>query len=467
MPELPEVNTVIKILKEEVLNKCIDKVVIFHRNSILNDENYFIDNLKDKTILDIKRLGKYIIFILSDDKVLISHLRMEGKYFYSLDDSRKFNKHDIAKFIFEDKSSLTYNDVRKFGILKVSSIDTYLKEPPLSNVGPEPFSISDINYLVNKYKKINKPIKEVLLDQSIMSGIGNIYADEILFASKIHPLTLAKDLNKNEIDTILKNSITILNKAIASGGSTIKSYHPKEGISGLFQEKLNVYNKEGKPCPSCRTALRKIKVGGRGTTFCPKEQIRKNYPHVYALTGAIASGKSSVSNYLKTKDFQVLDADEITHNLYKEESFIKKLQSIIPYKLGKEVDKQMLKKALLSDNNLKKKVEDLVFLEVYNRIKNILRNKKEEDKIVLDVPLLFASHIDELADEIYIIRASKDRQIENLKIRGVDVASYLKLNESYFRQEKEKEATAIILNDKDLTSLYKKVDIIFGIKKPR
>lgn len=84
MPELPEVNTVIKILKEEVLNKCIDKVVIFHRNSILNDENYFIDNLKDKTILDIKRLGKYIIFILSDDKVLISHLRMEGKYFILL-----------------------------------------------------------------------------------------------------------------------------------------------------------------------------------------------------------------------------------------------------------------------------------------------------------------------------------------------------------------------------------------------
>ena len=467
MPELPEVSTVIGILKEEVLNKCIDKVVIFHKNSILNDENYFVDSLKDETILDIKRLGKYIIFILSNDKVLISHLRMEGKYFYSNDDSRNFNKHDIAKFIFKDNSSLTYNDVRKFGILKVASTDTYLKEPPLSNVGPEPFSISDINYLINKYKKINKPIKEVLLDQSIMSGIGNIYADEILFSSKIHPLTLAKDLNKDEIASILENSITILNKAITLGGSTIKSYHPKEGISGLFQEKLNVYNKEGKPCPNCKTPLRKIKVGGRGTTYCPKEQIRKNYPCVYALTGAIASGKSSVSNHLKTKGYQILDADEITHNLYKEESFIKKLQPLVPYKLGKEVDKQKLKKALLSDNNLKKNIEELVFSEVYNRIKNILKKKNESDKIVLDVPLLFASHIDELADEIYIIRASKERQMENLKIRGVDVTSYLKLNESYLRQEKEKEATAIILNDEDLASLYKKIDVIFGIKKPR
>ncbi len=466
MPELPEVTTVISILKKEVLNKCIDDVIVFRENNILNDKQFFIDSLKEKTILDIHRLGKYIIFILSNDIVLISHLRMEGKYFFS-NGERKDDKHDIVKFIFKDKTTLTYNDVRKFGILKVSTLDKYLNEPPLNNVGPEPFSIKDANYLFKKYQKINKPIKEVLLDQSIMSGIGNIYADEILFSSKIHPLTMAKDLSFNEVESILRNSGIILNKAISLGGSTIKSYHPKEGISGLFQEELNVYNKKGEPCPNCHTPLKKIKVGGRGTTYCPKEQIRKHYPRVIAITGAIAAGKSTVAKYLKEKGYQIIDADELTHSLYKDPSFIKKLQLLLPYPLGKEVDKTKLKETMLKDASIKKKVEQLVFLNVYSMIKDILDNKKETDKIVLDVPLLFASHIDELAEEIYIIRTSKEKQIENLKSRNVDADSYLKLNESYKRQEKEKEATSIINNDKDLASLYKKLDAIFDTKKPR
>lgn len=461
MPELPEVTTVINILKEEVLNKTIDDVVVFRDKNLLNEKQYFIDSLKGKTILDIHRLGKYIIFMLSDDYVLIVHLRMEGKFFYSSTE-RKTNKHDIVKFIFKDLDSLTYNDVRKFGILKVSKTSYYLVEPPLANVGSEPFDINDSNYLIDKYKNLNKPIKEVLLDQSIISGIGNIYADEILFASKVHPLTLAKDLNKEEIEAILANSKTILNRAISLGGSTIKSYHPKEGISGLFQEELNVYNKKDQLCPCCHTPLKKIKVNGRGTTFCPKEQIRKNYPKVIAITGAIASGKSSVCQHLKQKGYQIIDADEITHNLYKDEAFIKKLQSIVPFKIEKEVDRNLLKEAMLNNPSIKKKVEELVFQEVYLRMKALLKKRQPNELIVLDVPLLFASHIDELVDEIYIIRTPKERQIENLKTRGVDIDSYLKLNENYLNQEKEKEATKVILNDNDLASLFKKIDSIFG-----
>ncbi len=464
MPELPEVTTVTKILTQEVRDKVIQDVFIYREKNILNEPSLFINSLKRKTIKTISRKGKYIIFHLSDNVVLITHLKMEGKFFY--DEKPLKRKHDIVTFLFTDSTSLSYVDTRKFGILKVSTEDKYLKEPPLNNVGPDPLEI-DNDYLIDKYKNLKKPIKEVLLDQSLVSGIGNIYADEILFASKIHPLTLASSLSEVNFIDILNNAKKILNQAILDGGTTVKSYHPKEGIDGAFQTKLKVYNKEGLPCPNCHTSLRKIKVNGRGTTYCPRCQTRKEH-RIIAITGAIASGKSTVSSYLKNKGYLVIDADEITHNLYKNSEFLKKLKLIVPQLeiANSHVNRKQLLGIINSNILIKTKIENLVFINVKKIIKKtIYKNKKAN--IVLDVPLLFASNIDELADEIYIIRTPLDKQKEHLANRNVDITKYLKLNESYYKQEKENKATVIIENNSDLKSLYKKIDEIICREKFR
>ncbi len=466
MPELPEVTTICRILDEEVKDKTIKDVAIYRKKNILNEPNFFIDTLKGKTIECVTRIGKYIIFYLSEAGVLISHLRMEGKYFYDKKYSER--KHDIVTFYFTDGTALTYNDTRKFGILKVSNLDKYRWEPPLYGLALDPLQITQSDYLYFKFEKLHKPIKEVLLDQSVVSGIGNIYADEILFASKIHPLTLASNLVRLESDDLLEYAKRVLVQAIDDGGSTIKSYHPKDGISGNFQTKLKVYDKEGQPCPCCQTPLRKIRVGGRGTTFCPNCQRRKE-KRIIAITGAIASGKSSVSNYLNKKGFIIYDGDKTTHELYKNPLFIEKLKKIVPKLeiIDNAVDRKKLLDIMTNNQSIKESVEQLVYDEVRKLAKDTIDKYHNGETIVLDIPLLFASKIDEYADEIYIVRTSKENQINRLAIRNGNIETYLKLNESYQKQEKINKATAIIHNDGDLSSLYKQIDKIICREKHR
>lgn len=144
---------------------------------------------------------------------------------------------------------------------------------PLAKLGYEPWDdMLDINYLKEKYKNKSLPIKTLLLDQTIITGIGNIYADEILFLSKTNPIKKGKDLNDDELKKIIDNTRIVLYEAIKQGGTTIRSYTSEEGITGLFQNDLNVHQKEGKKCPVCGSVIKKIKVGGRGTYYCEKCQ---------------------------------------------------------------------------------------------------------------------------------------------------------------------------------------------------
>jgi formamidopyrimidine-DNA glycosylase len=144
---------------------------------------------------------------------------------------------------------------------------------PYTELGLEPWDKSlTSDYLKDKYSRKSLPIKSVLLDQSIITGIGNIYADEILFLSKINPLKKAKDLTDKNRKDIIKNTIDVLNKAIDEGGTTIRSYTSEEGVTGLFQNNLYVHQREKELCKICNTSIIKIKVGGRGTYYCPKCQ---------------------------------------------------------------------------------------------------------------------------------------------------------------------------------------------------
>jgi len=272
MPELPEVETVKETLKKLVLNKKINNAVILYPN-IIDTPNLeeFIEKIKNQTIHNIHRKGKWLMFEL-DEYYLLSHLRMEGKYIIR-NNGEPYEKHEHVIFELSDNTELRYKDTRKFGrmhLIKKDELDTC---KALSNVGLEPFSETlTSKYLLNKYKAKKIPIKTVLLDQSIIAGIGNIYADEILFLCKLNPLKQTNLITKKEADEIIKYTKEVLEKAIISGGTTIRSYESSEGVHGRFQQQLLVHNKEHDECLNCHTEIIKITVGGRGTYYCPKCQ---------------------------------------------------------------------------------------------------------------------------------------------------------------------------------------------------
>ena len=272
MPELPEVETVKNGLIKKVLQKKITNCKVLYKGIIAYpDKEEFIKNITNQTINDIKRRGKFLMFEL-DDYYLISHLRMEGKYFIK-EPIEKLNKHDHVIFTLNEKEELRYNDTRKFGKMHLVKKDE-LELTPISKLGLEPWD----EYLTPKYLKEkinkNKAIKTLLLDQSIIVGIGNIYADEILFLSKINPETTGNNLtNKNLID-IIDNTKKVLEKAIAAGGTTIHTYTSVDGITGRFQQELLVHGRKSEPCPNCKEEILKIVVNGRGTYYCPKCQSK-------------------------------------------------------------------------------------------------------------------------------------------------------------------------------------------------
>ena len=268
MPELPEVETVKNTLKRQILNKKIIDVNIYYKNLIeYPDVDLFKKQIRNQTINDIKRRGKWLLFEL-DDYFLLSHLRMEGKYLIrNLGDI--VTKHEHIAFIFSDKTELRYQDVRKFGKMHLIEKKDLNNRKPINELGLEPWDENlNVEYLKEKYKLKKLPIKTVILDQSIIVGIGNIYADEILFLAGISPLRKCNELNDEELKLIIDNTKKVLDLAIEEGGTTIRSYTSSEGVHGRFQQYLNVHNKEGMPCPICKEKIVKIRVGGRGTCYC-------------------------------------------------------------------------------------------------------------------------------------------------------------------------------------------------------
>lgn len=465
MPELPEVETVKNTLHELVHGKTISDVKIIREKNVENNPEEFKNALIGATITHFERVGKFIIFHFDKDIVLISHLRMEGKYFLKSKDD-KIGKHDLVVFYFSDGTSLMYNDTRRFGMLKVASILNYKNEPPLSNVGPDPFMMNDASRLEKAFKNKSIAIKTALLDQSIMSGLGNIYVDEVLFATAIHPETPAKLIKRQQLEWILKESKRILAEACNAGGTTIKSYHPKEGVSGNFQYALKVYGKKDKPCPRCGHLMRKIFVNGRGTTFCPKCQKNIDLPYVLGVTGPIGSGKSEACKYLESLGFLYLSADKIVHNLYKDKKVQEGIRKIIPELMIKndDIDREFLKNYLLDNPNKKRRLEKYVHSKVEEVIVKTIKATPKSKSIVLEVPLLFESRIDDYCDDTLFIDISDKKQIENLIDRKEDIKKALKLNQNFNYQENKKKATYVIKNDKDIAHLNKELATIFSYK---
>ena len=274
MPELPEVESVRRGLDEIVVGETVDKVEVRWPRIIESPEtNDFAKRLMGQTIEEVRRRGKFLLFYFTND-VLISHLRMEGKYqiVEPEKDGRlpRRDKHMHILFHLKSGRKLIYHDVRKFGRMSLVEKGTEFTHKSLMKLGPEPtredFQLEEMQEFLKRRKKA---IKGVLLDQQMVVGLGNIYADEVLFHAKIHPLTPANTLTDAEEIRLHEATIEIMTNAIKSGGTTIRTYLNAFGDAGSYQNQLKVYGKNGEACPNCGTEILKIKVAGRGTHFCP------------------------------------------------------------------------------------------------------------------------------------------------------------------------------------------------------
>ncbi len=282
MPELPEVEIVRQSLKKNVVGKKINKVLVRNRNLRFKLKPSFEKKLTNTHILNIKRFSKYIILELKNKYFCIVHLGMSGTIhliknnkknlftntsFYNSPNLPK--KHNHIELIF-DNIKLIYNDPRRFGFFQLFKNRDELARR-LKNYGPEPFDKSfSIKYLMNYFKDKKKDIKSFLLDQNFVSGIGNIYANEILYLSKLNPLKPAKDLKRFQCKNIIINSKKILSNAIREGGSSIRDFKNTIGKKGHFQNKFKVYGRNKLNCKrlSCNGIIYKIKQSNRSTFMC-------------------------------------------------------------------------------------------------------------------------------------------------------------------------------------------------------
>lgn len=275
MPELPEVETVRKGLEKLVVGKTIKEVTVLWPRIIEAPESeLFAHQLIGQKIEKMERRGKFLIFKLTNYD-MISHLRMEGKYeTHNPEDDR--TKHTHVIFTFTDGTELRYLDVRKFGRMLLTAKDQGENYKGIVALGPEPLpSTFKLKEFQIGLKKHHKAIKPLLLDQRLVTGLGNIYVDEALWEAKIHPEQPADTLRPKEIESLYHAIIDVLGRAVEAGGTTIRTYLNALGEAGTFQVSLNVYGQTENPCPRCATPIKKMKVAQRGTHFCPKCQTVK------------------------------------------------------------------------------------------------------------------------------------------------------------------------------------------------
>ena len=270
MPELPEVETVKEALNQTVKGQTIKDIELRYEPMVKNmSADEFKEKLINQTIQEVSRRGKYLVFHF-DDYQLLSHLRMEGKYFY-VDSNFELNPHVHVIFTLENGKRLLYQDTRKFGTYhlydKAIDLET---TAPFQVLGLEPFATEFTpSYVKEKIQNKKKPIKSLLLDQTVVCGLGNIYVDEVLYRARLHPLTSSSELTDKDIENVVKYTVEVLARAIELGGTTIRTFSSSHGVSGTFQNELLVHQRKGENCYECHTPIEKIKVGGRGTYFCP------------------------------------------------------------------------------------------------------------------------------------------------------------------------------------------------------
>jgi len=282
MPELPEVEIVRQSLNKKIRQKKVKKVIIRNRNLRIKISNNFEKVLENKIICKVDRFSKYLIIFLSNNKFCLIHLGMSGTI-HLLDLRNKKNstnlsfynspflpkKHNHVEIIF-DNFRIIYNDPRRFGFFQIIKNYKDLKKRFI-HLGPEPFNNNfNLKYFLQFKKDKNRTIKDLLMDQKFVSGIGNIYASEILFLSKVNPQKKIKLLTSKQCIQIISNSRKVLSNAIDKGGSSIRDFKNTNGIKGGYQDSFRVYQREGMNCKlqNCTGKIKKKVITNRSTFFC-------------------------------------------------------------------------------------------------------------------------------------------------------------------------------------------------------
>lgn len=445
MPELPEVETIRRNLNTVLEGEVIRDVLVYYRPIVSNDDT-FETKLKGQRIHKVEREAKYLKFIL-DDYLLVSHLRMEGKYFMDA----PLNKHIHVVFNLSSGHTLSYEDTRKFGrfeLVDIKDKDTYLKD--IKGLAKDPDTL-DLDTFYSSFNRRSKTIKEILLDQSIIGGIGNIYANEILYLSRIHPAKKGFLITKDEAITLLENSNIVLNKAIQMGGTTIDTFESL-GHKGEFQQELNVHGKTGEFCKVCGTKIVKFQLKGRGTYICPRCQPS----YVVAITGGIATGKSTATTYLRKKGFVVIDSDEIVGRLYQDSDVLNLIAKT--FKMETPIDKAKLANIIFHDKKQRKKLENILHPLVFEEISK-QKKLNHEHILFLDIPLLFESNYTEF-DESILIDTTEALQLKRLMLRNkyTQEEALVRIKVQLPLAKKRKLATHIIKNSGSIDALYEKID---------
>jgi len=268
MPELPEVQTIIDDLSKYLIGKSIDKLNI-PTPSICRKHVPKSSRLKGVKIQSLDRRGKHILVNLTNNQTMIVHLKMTGKLIY-IDNATEIAKHTHFIMIF-DSGELHFNDIRRFGFIDFVNSDKLDKIPYLSGLGPDALDISTPEF-ISKLRSRNKPIKSALMDQNIIAGLGNIYADESLFSAGIRPSRIASSLSRKRLEKLYQSMREILRIAIQARGSSVSDYVDGSGIPGTFQNQHKVYGRTGLPCVKCGAAIKRQVLAGRSSHYCSRCQ---------------------------------------------------------------------------------------------------------------------------------------------------------------------------------------------------
>lgn len=304
MPELPEIETIVRGLKKLIIGQKISAVIVMENSTIQFKNTLITDTILEHQISSINRRGKVMIWNLDNNQSLLFHLKMTGQIIYEKNRNRKYkpnanhvilNAEKLSRFAgghptksmegtlpdkstrvvfnFSDGSRVYFNDQRKFGWIKLLPLSEINNEKFISSIGPEYYDpVFTSEYLAKKLKARKTSIKSMLLNQNVVAGIGNIYADESLHLSKIHPARIAGSLSKSEINLLVTSIKKVLEEGLRRGGTSFSNYVNVEGGKGDYLQYARVFRRQGKKCLVCGRVIEKIKLNGRGTHFCPNCQ---------------------------------------------------------------------------------------------------------------------------------------------------------------------------------------------------
>lgn len=274
MPELPEVETIVRDLAPKLKELEIRSFTVIYSPILRKKREDLIDQLKGKKILDVRRRGKMILLCCQGNISLLFHLKMTGMFLFS-DQEQELDRHTHFILSFKGQErELRFRDVRKFGFISCVRTDEDSGIDELKPLGPEPLEI-DFRAFQRLFQRRKACLKSLLLNQRFIAGIGNIYADEILFRSRLHPLIPASQLRKDDLKRLHKAVRDVLMNAIEHRGSTIKDFKDAAGQEGNFQNHLKVYGRESLPCFTCKESITRLRIGGRSSFFCPECQKEK------------------------------------------------------------------------------------------------------------------------------------------------------------------------------------------------